>query len=296
MGFSRQEHWSGLPFPSPRDLPDPGIEPRAPALQADPLPSEPPGKLLDHQGNPAETFFTVITGVVGVGLASSRRAQDCCWTSFSAWDSSFLPSDDQFGPKRHQCSGQEILTTRHWCGEEGKCHPDSSDRSDVLCFQESSGPLGSLGICSRTPMVTHIWVCSSLYASLRDLQMPNPRTMRATVLWNSLKGIHFAAVTAEMWWSWFSQQVVSDSCGPMDCSPPWTHGLFQVRRLEWIAISFSRGSSWPWDWYRISCVSCIEGRLLPLRAQGSPQQKCSQILTWRVSRLDASRRMKRDSL
>ena len=43
MGFSRQEHWSGLPFPSPGDLPDPGIEPRSPALQADSLTSEPPG-------------------------------------------------------------------------------------------------------------------------------------------------------------------------------------------------------------------------------------------------------------
>ena len=44
VGFSRQEYWSGLPFPSPGDLPDPGIEPRSPALQADTLPSEPPGK------------------------------------------------------------------------------------------------------------------------------------------------------------------------------------------------------------------------------------------------------------
>ena len=44
MEFSRQEYWSGLPFPSPGDLPDPGIEPRFPALQADSLPSEPPGK------------------------------------------------------------------------------------------------------------------------------------------------------------------------------------------------------------------------------------------------------------
>ena len=43
MGFSWQEYWSGLPFPSPGDLPDPGIEPRSPALQADALPSEPPG-------------------------------------------------------------------------------------------------------------------------------------------------------------------------------------------------------------------------------------------------------------
>ena len=40
LGFSRQEHWSGLPFPSPGDLPDPGIDPRSPALQADALTSK----------------------------------------------------------------------------------------------------------------------------------------------------------------------------------------------------------------------------------------------------------------
>ena len=45
-GFSRQECWSGLPFPSPGHLPDPGIEPGSHALQADALPSEPPGKPL----------------------------------------------------------------------------------------------------------------------------------------------------------------------------------------------------------------------------------------------------------
>ena len=44
MGFSRQEYWSGLPFPSPGDLPNPGIEPRFPALQADSLPTELWGK------------------------------------------------------------------------------------------------------------------------------------------------------------------------------------------------------------------------------------------------------------
>ena len=45
-GFSRQEYWSGLPFPPPGDLPNPRIEPRSPALQAEALPSEPPGKPL----------------------------------------------------------------------------------------------------------------------------------------------------------------------------------------------------------------------------------------------------------
>ena len=44
MGFSRQEYWSGLPCPPPRDLPSSGIEARSPALQADSLLSEPPGE------------------------------------------------------------------------------------------------------------------------------------------------------------------------------------------------------------------------------------------------------------
>ena len=45
MGFSRQEYWSGVPFPTPGDLLDPEIEPGSSALQADSLPSKPPGKL-----------------------------------------------------------------------------------------------------------------------------------------------------------------------------------------------------------------------------------------------------------
>ena len=49
MGFSRQGYSSGLPFPSPEDLTDPGIEPGSPILQADALPSEPPGKPQGHK-------------------------------------------------------------------------------------------------------------------------------------------------------------------------------------------------------------------------------------------------------
>ena len=56
MGFSRQDYWSGLPFPSPGDLPNPGIEPGSPALEAGTLTSEPPGKpwveLCVHQKAP----------------------------------------------------------------------------------------------------------------------------------------------------------------------------------------------------------------------------------------------------
>ncbi|CAI9161576.1 unnamed protein product [Rangifer tarandus platyrhynchus] len=56
MGYSRQEYWSGLPSPSPGYLPDPGIKPRSPALQADALPSELPGEPQQgrHRGGPTQ--------------------------------------------------------------------------------------------------------------------------------------------------------------------------------------------------------------------------------------------------
>ena len=59
MGFSRQEYWSGVPFPSPGDLPGPGIELGSPTLQADALLSEPPGKsvYLILLSNRADTLF-----------------------------------------------------------------------------------------------------------------------------------------------------------------------------------------------------------------------------------------------
>ena len=61
-------------------------------------------------------------------------------------------------------------------------------------------------------------------------------------------------------WKW-SHSVVSDSCDPMDCSLPGSsiHGIFQARILEWVAISFLRGSSQPRDQTQLSCIA---GRLL----------------------------------
>ena len=57
MGFSRQEYWNGLPFPSPGDVPDPGIEPMSPALQADSF-------LLSHQRSPASSWSKFILSSV----------------------------------------------------------------------------------------------------------------------------------------------------------------------------------------------------------------------------------------
>ena len=66
MEFSRQEYWSRLPFPSPGNLSDPGIEPGSPALQADYLLSEPQGKLKRNSLSPVRHFATLLTVVHGV--------------------------------------------------------------------------------------------------------------------------------------------------------------------------------------------------------------------------------------
>ena len=61
-GFSRQEYWSRFPGPPPRDLPNPGIEHRSPALQVDFLPSEPPGKPIMHWPAELQLFQMLIWG------------------------------------------------------------------------------------------------------------------------------------------------------------------------------------------------------------------------------------------
>ena len=68
-GFSRQEYWSGLPFPSPGDLADPGSEPGSFALQADSLPSEPPGKPSAEASSPwIVTLWVKKTAIFAYGL------------------------------------------------------------------------------------------------------------------------------------------------------------------------------------------------------------------------------------
>ena len=81
MGFSRQEYWSGLPFPPPGDLPNLGIKPRSLALQADSFPSEPPG-------NSAKWDLKKKGGHESVGIFLSSRM--CPWES-STEDSESLP-------------------------------------------------------------------------------------------------------------------------------------------------------------------------------------------------------------
>ena len=146
MEFSRQEYWSGWPFPSPGDLPNPGIEPRSPTLQADSLPAEAPGK-------PKNT---------GVGSSSrSSQPRNQTWVS---------------------CIAGRFFTT--WAMRAGL---------SKLFYRD----------------------CCSVSKSGRTLG------------------------------------------DPMDCSPPGSSVpvIPQGRILEWVAISFSRGSSWPRVWTHVSCTA-----------------------------------------
>ena len=88
LGFSRQEYWSGLPFPSPRDVPNPGIGPRSPTLQADALTSEAPGrKQHNREGKKKKkhrirALTTTPSGEISQMLtsATSEWGRHCCIT------------------------------------------------------------------------------------------------------------------------------------------------------------------------------------------------------------------------
>ena len=123
MGFSRQEYWSGLPFPSPGDLPDPGIEPRSPTLQADALPSEPPGKLkqciyssgsvcpsLETESTFSWKMSQLITSLLRPtalsescfqGVENPRNCLRVDWSLWGLWKSHTWPHRKALRPAQH---------------------------------------------------------------------------------------------------------------------------------------------------------------------------------------------------
>ena len=116
MGFSRQEYWSGEPFPSPGDLPNPGMEPRSPTLQVDSLPTEPPGKTGEHG------WVNMVTSQrpEGYDLCSIHRCLPLPW---------LCPSPEPL-PTAQATPGQHLILSR-------------------LCWDVSSG--GFLGLILYSP-------------------------------------------------------------------------------------------------------------------------------------------------
>ena len=106
MEFSRQEYLSGLPCPSPGDLPNPGINPGSPALQADTLPSEPPGK---------PQFYAYLLNCTGIpmwvsGVESTCHAGDL--GSISGWGRS--PGGGNDNPLQFSCLGNPMDRGAWW--------------------------------------------------------------------------------------------------------------------------------------------------------------------------------------
>ena len=120
MEFSRQEYWSGLPFPTPGDLPNPRIEPRSPALQSDSLP-------LSHQGSPG-----IATGVGGGGVNSP-----------SLFDSWAGPHSGKWMVSEKKSSVQR------WTAES---QPEKDDES--VSFQECKQGPDSIGCIVLIPRFT----------------------------------------------------------------------------------------------------------------------------------------------
>ena len=88
MGFSRQEYWSGLPFPSPGDLPDPGIEPMSPALEGRFFTAEPQGKPVTWVYPPPKFLFHTLP-VWSFPSSTANRGMQCLLvtTTLGTWQS-----------------------------------------------------------------------------------------------------------------------------------------------------------------------------------------------------------------
>ena len=105
MGLSRQESWSGLPFPPPGDLPDLGTEPGSPPLQADHLPSEPPGNLTGLYPTECECYCVQsLSHIQLFGTAKSCKWTAVCQASLSftvSWSLLKLMSIELVMPSNH---------------------------------------------------------------------------------------------------------------------------------------------------------------------------------------------------
>ena len=133
MGFSRQEYWSGLPFPSPGVLPDPGIEPGSPALQADSLPAEPQGspRILEWVAFPfSKGIFLTQESNRGLlhgrrilyqssyqgSLMKNQRLRKCMWVAqghtASKWQTGVTPKPNSI-PQTQPARGSA------WGGDAG---------------------------------------------------------------------------------------------------------------------------------------------------------------------------------
>ena len=128
MGFSRQEYCSGLPSPSPGDRPNPGIEPQSPALQAEPLPTEPPGK-------PRNPY---LKGQQQCGPYELSKKQ----TKVSFQDKS--PLWEYNAEQGRDSKGNSQIQIKLWAGNEGGGSPEYKLYFVSLCREKGKREIQSL--------------------------------------------------------------------------------------------------------------------------------------------------------
>ena len=162
-GFSRQEHGSGLPCPPPGDLPNPGIEPRSPALEADSLPSEPTGKpKKDHT-----TYKVYHNDYVALYCLPPQLLNTCFLTSLSQIppaEPSCLPSSAPIhsSSHSHMPSAPSFLPAMDF-----PASPITSTLSNTLFSpQRNSQPLSSRLIPPSFSKHSWLWSCHTFQAFL----------------------------------------------------------------------------------------------------------------------------------
>ena len=167
MGFFRQEYCSGLPFPSPGDLPDPGIEPGSPPWQADALPSEPPGKPKHPwaQANCVSKWVSPVTCSIHIapeGATAPQPSQDSPCRKVSR----FFKKSENSGYLGEISEFFKLATNLRNVLNPQNCEPNKIHLQFLFCLQTFS------------PCVGEPYVASGFLSSVH----PSPTTSSIT-LW-----------------------------------------------------------------------------------------------------------------
>ena len=242
MEFSRQEYWSGLPFPTPGDLPDLGIEPRSPTMQADTLPSELPGKPIlikvtynhpVHWTISLQKQLKLALPAVEFWLLSSRED-----TSTAAQASSVSYANKLC----FQAAVAEFLHFSSWSKRQQRSATLPSGET------ETGLPRGFL----HAKRMTSLLLAVSPMFFLPSLPLHISIALKVTYM--------------------LVVQSFLTLCDPMDCSPPGSsvHGILQARILQRVAILFERIS--PTQESNSGLLHCTQ-ILYHLEPQGKPPLK-----------------------
>ena len=172
-------------------------------------------------------------------LSSCIFAQHLCKQQHWIWLCLLLSGTKYGGQVRFNDGGEQFVLWMHWSPRLAHCLSEQflvTQSCPTLCNPMDCSPPGS-SVHGDSPGKNTGMGCHALLQGIFQTQGLNQGFL------------HCRQILQPLWkWKW-SRLVVSDCLRPMDCSPPSSsvHGILQARILEWVAIFFSRGSSWPRD-------------------------------------------------